>query len=175
MASRSGLPVATSHQEMSSFYIYIYMSLKRSLCIVHWRRLGGCGQHCYCQLCSNWSVSECQCCQLFRNDLSQIKHASNGNGCHRLKYVVQYSKMVPTSALSCHQIIHYYLFYYKHVFYQVVWLTKILKTAQQRESCMQLSSIVKHHFHVWVKEWGPDNSNNANGPPEPGACWCLCG
>ena len=85
MASRSGLPVVTSHQEMSSFYIYIYMSLKRSLCIVHWRRLGGCGQHCYCQLCSNWSVSECQCCQLFRNDLSQIKHASNGNGCHRLK------------------------------------------------------------------------------------------
>ena len=87
--------------------------------------------------------------------------------------VVQYSEKVPTSALSCHQIIHYYLFYYKHVFYQVVWLTEILKTAQQRESCMQLSSIVKHRFHVWVKEWGADNSNNANGPPEPGACWCF--
>ena len=28
---------------------------------------------------------------------------------------------------------------------------------------MQLSNIVKHRLH----EWGADNSNNANGPPEP--------
>ena len=43
-------------------------------------------------LCSNCSVSECQCCQLFRNDLSQIKHASNGNGCHRLKMLCNTQK-----------------------------------------------------------------------------------